>query len=412
MIEILTVGDELVSGRTLDENARSIAAMLYANGFFVSRMTSVGDAAPDICRALLDHLPETRVMVITGGLGPTDDDRTAQAAAKAFNRRLVTDEAALRAMEQKYQTLGRPMPELARKQALVPEGSTVIPNPVGIACGFSVVHNGVHFLFLPGVPEEVKAMLEESVLGHIREICGGAVCVMNRTLKVFGLWESGIQERLRGHLPESPAVNIGYYPQYPEVSIIISGKGTHPDQVRGEVERFEKIICEQLGEYVYATDGRSLEEIVGGLLIERSATLAVAESCTGGLITHRLTNVPGSSAYLERAFIVYSNRAKQELLSVPDSLLKQYGAVSEQVARSMAIGAREHARTTFGLAVTGIAGPSGGTPEKPVGTVYISITSQKRCTVNSYRFSGSREKIKIMTAHVALNLLRRFILEE
>ena len=412
MIEILTIGDELVSGRTLDENARSIAAVLSANGFPVSRMISVGDTASDICRALLGHLPETKIMVITGGLGPTDDDRTAQAAAEAFGRRLITEETALCAMEQKYQSFGRPMPEPARKQALLPEGSTMIPNPIGTACGFSVVHNGVHFLFLPGVPEEVRAMLEESVIDLVRTVCSSDVCVMNRTLKVFGLWESLIQERLKGHLPESPLVTVGYYPQYPEVSILINGKGTYPDQVRREVERFEKIICDKLGEYVYATDGRNLEEIVGNLLIERSATLAVAESCTGGLITHRLTNVPGSSAYLERAFIVYSNRAKQELLSVPHHVLNQYGAVSEQVARSMATGARTHAQTTYGLAVTGIAGPSGGTSEKPVGTVYIGIASPKCCTVSSYRFSGSREKIKIISAHVALNLLRRFILEE
>jgi len=301
------------------------------------------------------------------------------------------------------------MPEAAKKQALLPAGSTIIANPVGTACGFCIEDRGVRFLFLPGVPEEVRAMTDGSVLGHIRAACGQTAAVVQRTLKVFGLWESAIQERLRGHLPDSTVVRIGYYPQYPEVSIRISGRGHDPQQVRREVERFQAIICDRIGQYVYACCGENLEEIVGAVLKEQGATLAVAESCTGGLITHRLTNVPGSSAYLERSLVVYSNRAKQELLAVPDHMLREHGAVSAEVARSMASGVREHARTTYGLAVTGIAGPSGGSAEKPVGTVFVGLADATRNDVRQYRFPGSREKIKIMTAQVALNLLRQFM---
>jgi len=410
MIEILTIGDELLSGRTLDENSRFIAATLHEHGFVVSRITSVGDAVTDISRALQQRLPDTRCMVVTGGLGPTEDDRTAQAAAAAFGKDLMLSADALAAMEYKYKTFGRRMPEAAKKQAILPAESSIIPNPIGTACGFCITQQGVSFLFLPGVPEEVRAMMQEFVLNHLRTLWGSPACVVNKTLKVFGLWESEIHERLAGHLPDSSIVAVGYYPQYPEISIKISGRGTDAALVHPEVACFENIIFQRIGEYVYATSGESLEEVVGTLLIKNRATLAVAESCTGGLIMHRLTNVPGSSAYLERGFIVYSNRAKQELLSVPEEIIREHGAVSEQVARSMALGAKKHAGTTYGLAVTGIAGPSGGSVEKPVGTVYIGIATDNRCDVRHYHFSGTREKIKTMTAQVALNLLRQFIL--
>ncbi|MCX8044683.1 MAG: CinA family nicotinamide mononucleotide deamidase-related protein [Desulfobacterota bacterium] len=410
MIEILTIGDELISGKTLDENAHYIAAALHAQGFIISRITSVGDGIENICRALRDRLPDTRFMVITGGLGPTDDDRTAQAAAKAFGTSCVLHPDALSAMERAYAALGRTMPEAARKQALLPQGSILIPNPVGTACGFCITHDGVEFIFLPGVPEEVRAMTEGFVINHVRTISGSPGYVLTKQLTLFGLWESGIKERLTGRLPDSTIVTVGYYPQFPDVTISITGRGLDVDLVRHEVEQYEAVIMQYLGPYVYATTGERLEEIVGRLLLERTATLAVAESCTGGLITHRLTNVPGSSAYLERAYIVYSNRAKHELLAVPEDLIERYGAVSEQVARSMAIGARGYARTTYGLAVTGIAGPSGGNAEKPVGTVFVGIASDKGCEVVRYRFSGSREKIKIITAHTALNALRLLLL--
>lgn len=411
MIEILTIGDELISGRTADENARFIAQTLHEAGLPVVRITSVGDGIEDISRALRDLLPGTRFVVVTGGLGPTDDDRTALAAAKTFGRELVPDAGALAAMEQKYAQFGRAMPAAAEKQALLPGGSSMIPNPVGTASGFLIEAAGVHFMFLPGVPEEVREMTGGFVLAHVQAACGAREVILNRTLKVFGLWESGIHERLNGFLPESCMVTLGYYPQYPEVSIKINGRGTDRQQVLDEIERFRKIICQRIGEYVYSVSNESLEEVVGSLLKARGATIAVAESCTGGLIAHRLTNVPGSSDYLERALVVYSNRAKQELLDVPEEMLRQYGAVSEPVARSMAAAVREQAHTTYGLAVTGIAGPAGGSAEKPVGTVFIGFASGLRTDVRQHQFPGTREKIKIMSAHVALNLLRNFILD-
>lgn len=409
MIEIVTIGDELTSGRTVDENSRFIAQTLYEAGLTVSRITTVGDGIDDIKRCLKGLLHDTRFAVVTGGLGPTDDDRTAQAAAGAFGRKLQLNNDALQAMEKRYYEFGREMPVAARKQALLPAGCSIVPNPIGTACGFLIEEGQTQYIFLPGVPEEVRAITAAFLREHIRTASGSRDIILNRTLKVFGIWESNIHERLTPCLPESSIVSLGYYPQYPEVSIKINGRGSDRQAVEQEIDRFQKIICEQIGEYVYALGGESLEEVVGTLLRTAGATLAVAESCTGGLITHRLTNVAGSSEYLERSLVVYSNRAKEELLKIPNNILARHGAVSEPVARLMAAGVRENAGATYGLAVTGIAGPSGGTPEKPVGTVFIGLSSAAQEKVKQYHFTGTREKIKIMSAHVALNLLRNFI---
>lgn len=412
MIEIITIGDELLSGSIADKNARALAAALHADGRRVARITSVGDRDEDIVRALRDLLPDTRCVVVTGGLGPTDDDRTAQAAAAAFGKRLAVHDGALAALRRRYQEFGRPMPEAAHKQALLPESCAIIPNPIGTASGFCIEDRGVQFLFLPGVPDEARAMIESSVLGQIRAAFGSADCVVTATLKLFGIWESGIRERLSGRLPASDIVTVGYYPRYPEISIRITGRGRAPQQVRESVAVFQDLISRLLGDYIYAIGDTRIEEIVGALLRERAATLSVAESCTGGLITHLLTDVPGSSAYLERTLVVYSNRAKHELLGVSEAALREHGAVSEQVARGMAEGVRAHAATTYGLAVTGIAGPAGGSAEKPVGTVFLAVASADRTVAQCLHCPGLRDNVKTMAAHAALHLLRRFILDE
>jgi len=409
MIEIITIGDELTCGRTADENSRFIAQELAVAGLGVSRIITVGDAVEGIIRALQDMLPGTRFVIATGGLGPTDDDRTAPAAAAAFGRTLGENREAMALMENRYREFGRAMPPAAVKQAVLPEGCRIIPNPVGTACGFSIDDGDRQFLFLPGVPEEVRAMTSGFLIPHILQASGSENCIVSRTLKVFGLWESQIHELLRGSLPATPAVSLGYYPQYPEVSLKITGTGRDRGAVEQEVEAFQHSISEIIGEYLYSLTGESLEEVVGALLNKRGETLAIAESCTGGLIAHRITGVPGSSGYFDRSVVVYSNRAKEALLQVPRELLDRHGAVSMPVARIMAQNVRQLAETTYGLAVTGIAGPGGGTPEKPVGTVFIGLSSAASTQARQYQFSGTREKIKIMTAQVALNLLKTFI---
>lgn len=410
MIEILTIGDELLSGATADTNACSIAGLLSAAGMRISRVISVGDESRSIKQALLEMLSDTQFVIVTGGLGPTDDDKTAQAAAAAFNRRLVSNAEALSRMEERLNQWGRPMLDAHRKQAKLPEGAAVLDNPVGTACGFMIMYKKRRYFFLPGVPEEVTAMSSEHVIPAVMSETGRHLVMTDATLKVFGLWESEIHERLNGFLPPDKNVTIGYYPQFPEIRIRITARGNDPDKLKKQVDTVKKVLCEHIGEYVYADSDRNAAAVVGDLLQKQSATVALAESCTGGLIAHYITGNAGSSRYFDRGLVTYSNQAKQELLGVTAAALKRYGAVSKPVARLMAQGARTRAGTTYGLGVTGIAGPTGGSPRKPVGTVFIGVASENAEFVRRYFFSGDRQQIQMMSAHAALHLLREVLL--
>lgn len=406
MIEILLVGDELLSGAVHDENAAFIAGHLHAAGLTVRRITTVGDSPADIEQALIGTLPETRVLIVCGGLGPTADDRTAAAAACAFGRDLELNTEALHLLEARLAGFGRPLTAQRRAQALLPRGCTIIVNPIGTASGFSLQRGTLEALFLPGVPAEVRAMIGGSVIARVKELLGDDRVIAERVFKVFGLWESDVQERLCGVLPRNPAITLGYYPHYPEILLRLTGRGDDREGVLRQLEPVAQVIREQLAGAVYAEADIGLESVVGRMLQERVATLAVAESCTGGLISHLLTNVPGASRYLVQCCVVYSNRAKQELLGVPAGVLQRQGAVSQETARLMADGVRRSAGTDWGLAVTGIAGPGGGTPEKPVGTVCIALAGTGGTLAETHHLGGDREKIKRMTACLALNSLR------
>jgi nicotinamide-nucleotide amidase len=411
-VEIITIGNELLSGSTLDTNAAFISASVNIIGLSVVRMSSVGDASDDIVAALKTVLPESRFVIVTGGLGPTDDDCTAAAAARAFGKQVVLNQEALAAMEKIFAGYNVKMPFPSQKQAMLPEGVRLIPNPVGTASGFLIEEGTQEFMFLPGVPREVEAMTESFIIPHLREQSGSKEVIITKAFRVYGLWESAIQERLEGAIPEGMLVSLAYLPTYPEVRLKLTGKGADSSAVQRDLDYITGIILEKVGDYIYSSDDEPLEVVVGRLLRDRRSTLAVAESCTGGLISHRLTSVAGSSDYLERSVVVYSNRAKTELLNIPEDILKKHGAVSEPVAMLMAKQIRELSGTTFGLSVTGIAGPSGGSPEKPVGTVFIGVASESTEEVKQYRFYGSREQIKLMTSQMALSNLRLFILQD
>ena len=409
-VEIITIGNELLSGSTVDTNAAFIAASVNTIGLSVSRMSSVGDNMDDMVAALKTVLAETRFVIVTGGLGPTDDDCTAAAAARAFDKKIVLNKEALAAIEKIFAGVNLKMPFPSKKQAMLPEGVRLIPNPVGTASGFLIEEGVQEFMFLPGVPREVEAMTESFIIPHLRKQSGSKEVIITRAFRVFGLWESAIQERLEGAIPDGTLVSLAYLPSYPEVRLKLTGKGADPSAVQKDLDLITGIIHEKVGQFVYSSDDEPLEAVVGQLLRDRRSTLALAESCTGGLISHRLTNVSGSSDYLERSVVVYSNRAKTELLNIPEDILKKHGAVSEPVALLMAKQIREFSGTTFGLSVTGIAGPTGGSPEKPVGTVFIGVASESTEEVKQYRFYGSREQIKLMTSQMALSNLRLFIL--
>lgn len=408
-VEIITIGNELLSGATIDTNASYIAASVIEIGLGVSRMSSVGDAPEDIIDALKSALPGTKYIIVTGGLGPTDDDRTAEAAAQAFGRTVELNQEALAALEQKFAGYAAKMPFPSKRQAMLPAGVEIIPNQRGTASGFLIADGGREFMFMPGVPAEAEAMTESFIIPRLKEKSGFRQVILSKSLRVFGLWESAVQERLDGLIQEGPGLSLAYLPQFPEVRLKITGRGEAAEAVRQEIARAAAIIGEKLGEYIYSVNDEPLELVTGQLLKEKQATVAIAESCTGGLISNRLTNISGSSDYLLMGVVVYSNRAKVALLKIPQAVLDEHGAVSEPCARLMAQNVRELAGATYGLSVTGIAGPAGGSAEKPVGTVFIGIASAAGGTVNRHRCYGNREQIKLMSSHLALNSLRTFI---
>jgi nicotinamide-nucleotide amidase len=411
MIEIITIGNELLSGSTIDTNAAFLASKVNSIGLHITRIITVGDNVKKIIAALKSIRGPTRFVIITGGLGPTEDDCTAEAAAQAFGKKIVLNQKALATMRRRFGELGRKLPKASRKQALLPQGCQIIPNPIGTACGFVIIQGQKRFIFLPGVPDEVKAITQKFMLAYLEKQSGSKEVIITNTLRVFGIGESAIQESLLGLLPASKTVSLAYLPQYPEIHLKLTGKGVGAKAVQAEIDLFQRKIYEKLKDFIYSRNDEPLEMIVGRLLRESKNTLAVAESCTGGLITHRLTNIPGSSDYFERAVVAYSNQSKTELLKVPSKILRRFGAVSEKTAESMAQGVRQLAGATLGLAVTGIAGPSGATPKKPVGTVFIGLASPDTVTAKGFRFYGDREKIKQISSSMALTLLKTFILK-
>lgn len=406
-VEIITIGDELCSGSVQDTNATFISSHLHTIAIEVAKVTTVGDDTEKIVEALRSVQQKVSFVIVTGGLGPTVDDITTQAAADALRRKLVLNKHALKAMEERFQQFGRTMSPHNIKQAYLPSGATIVPNPIGTACGFSLAKSNTLFIFLPGVPREMKRMFEESVIPLIKKEQPETSIIRSSVLKIFGKTESYCDQRLSDLIKSEKEITFAFLPHYPEISLKLTMRGQDKKYIEKKIKAVERKVTKILGDIIFGKNEETLEEVVGNLLRSQGATIAVAESCTGGLISHRLTNVPGSSDYLERSIIAYSNKAKKDLLKVPATTLNRFGAVSKETAESMAKGVRKLSKTTFGLAVTGIAGPTGGTPEKPVGTVFISIAHGRQVTTQKCRFYGDREQIKFMTSQYALDMVRR-----
>ncbi|MBN2177892.1 MAG: competence/damage-inducible protein A [Deltaproteobacteria bacterium] len=406
-IGILAIGDELISGMTQDTNSSFMARELSAEGWQISGILIVGDDGQLIEKGLAHLMGISDAIIVTGGLGPTSDDMTTESIAKAFGLTLYTDEAILSRMKEGFRAFGLPWADTNTKQARFPEGAVIIDNPVGTACGFSLERGGVIIAVIPGVPREVHRMLPEGVVPLLRKTFGETgETRRRRTIKSFGLTEAEVAKRL-SDLDIGPGIEIGFYPRFPENHIVVTARGGSEKEVDERLGRIEEGIVERLGKYVFGYDDDTMEGIVASILTKRNMTLAVAESCTGGLITDRITNVPGSSAFLERGVVVYSNRAKTELLGVPPEVIETEGAVSETTALLMATGVRDLAKADVGLAVTGIAGPTGGTEGKPVGTVFIALANDTGSFCRELHFRWDRRRNKEMTAQIALELLRR-----
>jgi nicotinamide-nucleotide amidase len=406
--EIIATGTELITGRVADFNARYAARRLHEVGLTVGLITILGDRAPLFGELLKQALGRSQFIIITGGLGPTEDDITVATAAQALGLRLYQDEGLLARIRRCLEEQGLPWEERYAKLAVIPEGALVL-DPGGAACGFALRHRDMRLFFLPGVPREMRVLFDEFVLPGLVEWAGGGEALAQRTVRLFGISETQLQQVV-SELPEfQHGVTVGIYPNFPENHLTLTVRGQSREALEAELNRLIAALSREVGDVLLGPGEIPLEELVGSLLRDRGLTLAVAESCTGGLIGHRVTNVSGSSDYFLGGIISYSNEAKLDLLKVSPEILAAVGAVSAETALAMARGVREVFHADIGLAVTGIAGPTGGSPEKPVGTVYFGLAAPSEEDVWHYLFRGGREEIKTLAAQTALDRLRRVV---
>jgi nicotinamide-nucleotide amidase len=406
--EILSTGDEVLTGQIVDTNAAFLADRLGSLGFEVVRHTTVGDDRATLAAAFRELGASADVVLCTGGLGPTIDDLTTEVAAEVLGASLKLDEAALAYMEGLWKVRGRAMPENNRKQAMIPEPAEVLPNPIGTAPGFTAKIDRAWFFFMPGVPREMKQMFAEQVVPRLAKIRPEQEVFEVRVYRAFGLPESTVDQRLAGLEERFPGVKLGFRAHFPEIQVKLTVKGADLAAAAERLEAASREVKQTLGAHVFS-DGASMEEVVGAALREAKATLATAESCTGGLVAELVTRVPGSSEYFDRAFVTYTNQAKMDMLGVDEAILREHGAVSDPCARAMAEGARARAGTTYAAAVTGVAGPGGGTADKPVGLVYVALAAPGETTVRRLRWPGQREQVRAISAMVALDMVRRAV---
>ncbi|HYV56193.1 MAG TPA: competence/damage-inducible protein A [Candidatus Nitrosopolaris sp.] len=404
---ILSTGDELTTGRIVDTNSSWIADRLFALGIDVTAVLTVGDYPDRLAWAWQHAFAVADVVISTGGIGPTADDLTNEVLAGVLGVPLVEDAASAERIRQLFAAFGREMPLNNLKQALMPAGAVVIPNGLGTAPGYRVLHGTTHGVVLPGVPREMKPMMEETVLPWLRGLRGGEV-YLSRVFQTFGVTESGLDELVAGVVDPAEG-RLAFRASFPEVSLRLVVHG-RPDEAEARLEAISARLRERLGPYVYGEGAITLEEVVGGLLRERGLTVGLAEGCSGGLVAHRLTGVPGSSGYLQGGIVAYGNAAKQSILGVQPETLAGEGAVSEKVAAEMAAGARRLLGTDLGLAMTGIAGPEGGTAAKPVGTVVLALASTQGVATRRYQLWGARDWVKLLASQIALDWLRRHAL--
>ena len=410
--EIIAIGDEIRAGTLVDNNSAYIAQKLEEAGIKVARHTSIGDDPADIVAILKEISQRSDVAVVTGGLGPSDDHLNAAAAAKSADVIVGFEPQVLASVEYFFKACSRPLTDASKKQALPPVGAQCLKNPVGAAPGFNIQLERCDFFFLPGVSYEMRRMLVDEVIPRIKKLMGpDAGSRRVNTLSTFGLTESVICERLAGFDQRFPQIKLGLRAQFPEILITFYVRGGGEEGSGAELAEAAQWVCRKLGDKVISDTAESIQKVVGNLLRQKNAFLAVAESCTGGLIADLLTNIPGSSDYFIFSAVTYSNQLKMKILDVSARTLARYGAVSEQTAKEMARGVQQVCGATYGLSVSGIAGPGGATPDKPVGTVCIGLADAK--SVHGYRFNFTFDK-RWMNKHVfattALDLLRRELL--
>lgn len=413
---IVAVGSELLTPSKVDTNSLFITEQLNLLGIEVAAKAVVGDDRTELAHVLRAMLERVDLVMLCGGLGPTDDDVTREAVAAVLRRPLSEDAAITAHLRARFASRGftMPMPETNRRQAMVPAGAVVIDNPRGSAPGLWIDHDDRVVVLLPGPPRELKPMMEALVQGRLRERASGTP-VVRRVVRIAGRIESQVDELLqplyREWMAASPPVGATILAVPGSIEVHVSTQAQSSAVADAALDAAVNQIVTVIGPDAYSSDGRRLEQIVGDLLAERGLRIGVAESCTGGLITSRLTDVPGSSRYVDLSIVTYSNDAKADLLDVPRDVLEEDGAVSEPVALAMASGIRARAKADIGVGVTGIAGPTGGTPEKPVGMVVVAAVTADERRCRTFRFFGEREQVKFQAAQAALMMVRQMLVQ-
>ncbi len=408
--EIIAVGSELLTPEKTDTNGLWLTEKLMDIGVEVKLKTIVGDDEPRLEETIRDAMTRSDIVITTGGLGPTEDDVTRQVSARAAGRELKYHLELETHLRERFRHWGREMPEINKRQAFVIDGADVLPNPHGSAVGMMLKDAGKFLVVLPGPPREMRPMFEDHVLESLRSVAGN-ISVARRVLRVSGMGESALDELIAPIYKAYPTVQTSILFNRTEVEIHLSAAAKSKAEAASAIDILAKKLAAPLGAALFAENGETMEEVVGNLLKSRKETLSVAESCTGGLIAMRLTDIAGSSGYFLEGAVTYSNEAKKRTLGVPAETLESFGAVSSQTAEAMAAGMCERTGSDYSIAVTGIAGPDGGTADKPVGTVFIGYADEQRTKSLKLRLPGDRELIRWRSSQAALDYLRRQIMK-
>jgi nicotinamide-nucleotide amidase len=410
---IVAVGSEMLTPFRVDTNSLYITERLNTLGYDVRLKAVVADDIDELARVVDAALSWADLIVLTGGLGPTEDDITREAIARVLHVELDIDETIIERIRQRFARRNMAMPANNRRQAMVPRGATLLENPNGTAPGLWIESGRASIVLLPGPPREMKPMLEAVIRDRLMPNAGSAG-LFRRTLKITGRAESDVDDVAQpvySRWTTQPIpISTTILAVLGQIELHLTASASNREDADARLAEAVAELEAALGPSVYSTDGRGLETVVGQMLRERHLKISLAESCTGGLLASRLTDVPGSSEYVDRAVVCYSNEAKTELLGVPMELIHEHGAVSEPVARAMAEGVRERSRTNVGIGVTGIAGPGGGSEHKPVGTVSIAVVSDEATKVRTFQFLGGRDMVKFQASQTAMNMLRLMLM--
>jgi len=406
--EIIAIGSEMLTPFRLDTNSLWLTERLNAMGIDVKLKTIVGDDEARLEETIRDAMKRSEIVISTGGLGPTEDDITRKIFARVLKRQLILEDAIVEKIRARFARRSMPMPEINARQALIINGAQILENNNGAAPGMLIAEGECTLALLPGPPREMKPMFDAAVAPALKQRAGD-MFIIRRKLSIFGLTESRTDEMAAPVYTkyQNPSTTILF--KDGQIELHLTAQARSEPEANKLLNELGGLLEEVLGEYVFSRSDETLEQVVGELLKFRRYTLATAESCTGGLLAGRITDVPGSSEYFLEGVVSYSNEAKADLLGVPKKLIKEHGAVSEEVASAMAAGIRKRAGSTFGIGITGIAGPGGGSEEKPVGLVYIALADDSQTTARKFIFPGDRQFIRTLSVNAALDMLRRRI---